>query len=64
MSDSDGETEWTSVTTKITQDQVDALEAMFADAPSDPERIRRAVWLVTNASEIVLEGDDRERGEG
>ncbi len=32
---------------------------MFADAPSDPERIRRAVWLVTNASEIVLEGEDR-----
>lgn len=59
QSDADADTdadavEWTSVTTKITQRQVDELEALFPDAPSDPERIRRAVWMVTNAEEIVI----------
>ncbi|WP_254810716.1 hypothetical protein [Natronosalvus amylolyticus] len=52
--------EWKSVTTKISTQQLDDLEDMFEGAPSDPERIRRAVWMVTNASEITIDRESIE----
>ena len=53
----DRDEETVSVTTTMTQRQLDDLERMFPDARNDPERLRRAVWVVTNASEITLERD-------
>ena len=44
-----------SVTATMSKSQLDQLEAMFPDARSDPERLRRAVWMVTNASSITFD---------
>ena len=46
-----------SVTAKFDKAQMDKLERMFPDARSNPERLRRAVWLLTTASEITIERD-------
>lgn len=51
-----------SVTATFDQAQIDALARLFPDARSNPERLRRAVWLVTNASRIELE-DGRDADE-
>jgi len=49
-----------SVTATMNKAQLDQLEKMFPDARSDPERLRRAVWMVTNASSITFDADERE----
>ena len=36
---------------------MDELEAMFPDCRSNPERLRRAIWLLTTASEITINRD-------
>lgn len=51
----DDDDEDVSVTATMSKSQLDELEAMFPDARSDPERLRRAVWMVTNASSITFD---------
>jgi len=50
-----------SVTATMNKSQLDQLEKMFPDARSDPERLRRAVWMVTNASSITFDRNADER---
>ena len=53
----DRDDEDVSVTAKFDKAQMDELEAMFPDCRSNPERLRRAVWVLTNASEITINRD-------
>jgi len=52
-----------SVTVEMSLGQLDELEAMFPDCTSDSERVRRATWMVTNASSLTIERDADEKGE-
>ena len=53
----DRDDEDVSVTAKFDAVQIEKLERMFPDARSNPERLRRAVWILTNASSITIERD-------
>lgn len=56
-----GGDETTSVTVTMTETQVMKLRAKFPDARNDAERLRRASWLVTEATTIRLgDGDETE----
>lgn len=46
-----------SVTVKMDARQLDDLARLFPDARNNSERVRRAVWMVTNATKIELERD-------
>ncbi|WP_226043307.1 hypothetical protein [Natrinema sp. DC36] len=53
----DRDDEDVSVTAKFDKVQMDKLEKMFPDARNHPERLRRAIWVLTNASSITIERD-------
>ncbi|WP_276257151.1 hypothetical protein [Halomontanus rarus] len=50
-----------SVTVKMTQSELDKLEERMPDEFNDSARVRRAVWLVNNASSIDITFDANEQ---
>lgn len=55
-----GEDEAKSVTVKMKQSELDELEERITSEFNDANRVRKAVWLVNNASKIELDFDTDE----